>query len=330
MRIVARARILGLAMLVSMVASVAPASGHSVPLPPYCADRILVLAAMPLELNPLLEAATVEREVQHRNRTFWVGRLGGHRVVMAMTRIGLVNARQTTLAAFDRFPCFSAVVFSGVAGSKRKIADMTIPARWTLDDGRTWIRANVRMLKTARALEGTDAVQLDRAVPVGDAACLCPGVDTIATPVSVTHQPRVYVGGDGISSDTYGDKALPCVPSGGDEFGCTPCMPGSTPADAAYFASNAPSYLDPAFLQGFFTPPGETTDTMEAQDMESAAVGEVARANGVPFLAIRAASDGEGDSLNLPGFPFQFFAYRQLAGDNAATTTIAFLERWPA
>ncbi|MCU1427209.1 MAG: hypothetical protein JWL83_1209, partial [Actinomycetia bacterium] len=37
-------------------------------------------------------------------------------------------------------------------------------------------------------------------------------------------------------------------------------------------------------------------------------------------------SDGRGDPLNLPGFPWQFFAYRQLAGNNAAAVTIAFLK----
>jgi hypothetical protein len=39
-------------------------------------------------------------------------------------------------------------------------------------------------------------------------------------------------------------------------------------------------------------------------------------------------SDGGGDPLSLPGFPFQFFYYRQLAADNAAITTLAFLASW--
>jgi nucleoside phosphorylase len=48
----------------------------------------------------------------------------------------------------------------------------------------------------------------------------------------------------------------------------------------------------------------------------------------VPFLGIRAVSDGAGDPLHLPGFPAQFFVYRQLAGNNAAAVTIAFLQVW--
>jgi hypothetical protein len=50
----------------------------------------------------------------------------------------------------------------------------------------------------------------------------------------------------------------------------------------------------------------------------------------VPFLGIRAVSDGQGDPLHLPGFPFQFFVYRQLAGNNAAAVTVAFLRTWAA
>jgi len=37
-------------------------------------------------------------------------------------------------------------------------------------------------------------------------------------------------------------------------------------------------------------------------------------------------SDGGGDPLGLPGFPVQFFYYRQLAADNAALVTAAVLK----
>ncbi|MCA1833262.1 MAG: hypothetical protein LC750_11155 [Actinobacteria bacterium] len=63
-------------------------------------------------------------------------------------------------------------------------------------------------------------------------------------------------------------------------------------------------------------------------DMETAAVAQVANANTIPFIAFRALSDGLGDPLHLPGFPFQFFYYRQLAADNAAEMTLAFLQAW--
>jgi hypothetical protein len=48
----------------------------------------------------------------------------------------------------------------------------------------------------------------------------------------------------------------------------------------------------------------------------------------VPFLGFRGMSDGPGDPLNLPGFPFQFFVYKQIAADNSATAVEAFLSSW--
>ena len=92
---------------------------------------------------------------------------------------------------------------------------------------------------------------------------------------------------------------------------------------------NAPSTLgDPSFWTALLQPPAQTTDTYEAQDEETAVVAQVARRYGVPFLGIRAVSDGQNDPLMLPGFPWQFFVYRQLAGNNAAAVTVAFLRKW--
>lgn len=41
-----------------------------------------------------------------------------------------------------------------------------------------------------------------------------------------------------------------------------------------------------------------------------------------------AMSDGPGDPLHLPGFPVQFFVYKQIAANNAARVTEAFLQNW--
>src|SRR5207249_4141254 len=101
---------------------------------PDCVHRVLVLTAMPLELNPLVRAARIDSTVRIEDRTFYVGRLAGNDVVLAMTGIGPANAQQTSTTAFDNFPCsFSAAMFSGVAGSKENIGDVTVPQRWTLD-----------------------------------------------------------------------------------------------------------------------------------------------------------------------------------------------------
>jgi hypothetical protein len=74
--------------------------------------------------------------------------------------------------------------------------------------------------------------------------------------------------------------------------------------------------------------PRMPSTTYDASDEETAAVAGVAAHNGTPFIAFRAVSDGQGDPLKLPGFPAQFFVYRQLAADNAASVAAAFLDAW--
>jgi nucleoside phosphorylase len=314
----------------ALLAGLAPSTAGAKP-PPACGRRVLVLTAMPLELNPLVSKATLDprKTVRVNDRTFYVGRLAGNDVVLAMTGIGLVNAEQTATAAFEHFRCrFTAAVFSGVAGSQHNIGDVVIPKRWTRDNAKTWTPVDPAMLQVSNALKGTK-VKLAQDLPTGDAACVCPGVKDPTMPVHLAKPPAVYVGGDGTSADTFGGHAVPCLPGGGDIAGCKPCITGpGFGEDVAAFARNAPALFDAEFFKAFFQPPAATTQNMDSQDEETAAVAQVARAYHVPFLGIRAASDGKGDPLNLPGFPWQFFVYRQLAGNNAATVTIAFLRLW--
>jgi nucleoside phosphorylase len=288
-----------------------------------CDQRVLVLSAMPLELNPLVAKASLTSTVRVDGRIFYLGRLAGHDVTMALTGIGPVNATQTATIAFKHFRCpFAATVFSGVAGSSSYIGDVMIPQRWT-SDGKAFVGVDPALYAVARRLPGH--VPLSPDLPLGDAACLCGGVDA-ATPVHLPQQPRVRVGGAGETSDPFGGSAAPCTWGGGDIAGCEPCvLTGDPAADTATFAGNAPSV--PGLLVGALQPVPATTSTYAAQDEETGAVALVARRYGVPFLGIRGVSDGKGDPLGLPGFPVQFAVYRQLAGNNAAAVTLALLGR---
>jgi nucleoside phosphorylase len=292
--------------------------------PSRCAHPVLLLSAMPLELNPLVAKATITSTTHVQGRTFYGGRLAGVDVVMALTGIGPVNATRTSTVAFTTFRCsFAATVFSGVAGSSAYLGDVMVPSRWTSDGGKHYVGTSPGMYAVARTLRG---VKLSADVPVGDAACLCGGVDA-ATPVHLPHQPQLRVGGAGETSDPFGGAAAPCTYGGGDIAGCEPCVLTGDPArDTEEFAGNAAGI--PALLVGALQPLPTTTSGYAAQDEETGAVDLVARRHGVPFLGIRSVSDGQGDPLHLPGFPVQFAVYRQLAGNNAAAVTVAFLRAW--
>ena len=297
---------------------------------PACAERVLVLSAMPLELNPLVEQATITGREERAGHTFYPGRLGRVDVVLAMSGIGPANATQTTEAALSLPGCrFRAVLFSGVAGSQGNIGDVAVPRRWTLDDGKHWASVDPALLRVARGLQPR-SLGLTQDVPVGDAACACPGVDA-ATPVHLPTKVTLRVGGEGTTSDPFGGYAVPCLPGGGDIAGCEPCltMPG-TVNNTFTFAERAPSVADPGFFQALFRNEGTSSYKADANDQETAAVLKVAQRHGVPFLGIRGVSDGQGDPLNLPGFPVQFAYYRQLAADNSAAVAVAFLKAWDA
>jgi hypothetical protein len=186
------------------------------------------------------------------------------------------------------------------------------------------------MLATVRQAIAGAPVPLEQSTPTGDPACICPAPPNVVTPVRVTHKPQVEVGGDGLSMDPFGGRALPCTPGGSDVFGCVPCRETNTQAasQTGRFVSGAVPFVNPSFFLGYEAASTPPPGTYVEQDMETAAVFQVAATYHVPAIGFRAASDGKGDPLMLPGFPAQFFVYKQLAADNAAATALAFLGAW--
>jgi nucleoside phosphorylase len=278
-----------------------------------CEQRTLVLSAFPAEADAVLSHTMLDSNpvVVADRRHFYLGSISGKKVIVAMTGIGLVNATGTTETAFARFTdaasiAIGAVVFSGVGGGagRTSIADVAVPARWTLDNGTTFHPVDPGMLATAEKL----SVALKN--------------------VNLLRQPQVFVGGDGCSSDNNNGVAFPCIPNGGGVFGCQPC---SAPDRSLLYTGNffqaAGPWLKNALISNLRIV-STSNPAFDATDMETAATQAVADAHGAPFLGIRGISDGPGDPLHLPGFPFQFFYYKQIAADNAARVTAAFLQSW--
>jgi len=299
---------------------------------------VLVLSAMPLELDPLLAAARgadYAHPVMLNNRPFVTANLEGNNVIMGLTGIGPENAQATTEDAFNTFQCngvseISGVVFSGTSGGDF-IGDVFVPDGWSYAGGPA-VASDPTMLKVAAQ---APAPKLEQSTPPGDPACACEATDQLQTPVTVQHRPDVSFGGTGLTTDPFGGRILPCAPTGSDIFGCTPCpeLDMDAPAQTLSLAQEAPAFLEPGFFLGYTnstTPAG----TWVSEDEETAIVAQVATAHTlpggtpVPFIGFRAASDGGGDPLHLPGFPAEFFVYRQLAANNAAATALVFLRQW--
>ena len=298
-------------------------------------ERTLILSAFPAETDAILARTTLDPNpsVVVDGHHFYLGTLGGKKVIVAMTGIGMVNAAQTTEIALDHFTpesgiSISAVVFSGVAGGsgRTEIGDVAVPARWTSDDGQTWHAVDPGMLAVANTLD-VDLLSRDS---IGDPSCYC---GLFAGPqIDLRREPDLFVGGDGSSDDNNNGTAFPAIPSipfVGDIFGAQPC---AAPDFSLLFTGNFFQAIVPflAFglvsnLTGLLNP---VVPPVDAVDQETAAAQQVADAHGIPFLGIRGMSDGPGDPLNLPGYPFTFVVYKQIAADNAAIVTEAFLQNW--
>ncbi len=289
-------------------------------------QRTLVLSAFPAEADAVLSHIVLDRHPVVRSdvRHFYLGTIGGRKVIAAMTGIGLVNATETARTAFARFTRASstsigAVLFSGVAGggARVNIGDVAVPARWSLDGGATFHPVDRGMLAAARGL----SVDLESVNHLRQKA---PRVKL----VDLKRRPRLVVGGDGSSSDNNSGQAFPCIPNGGGVFGC---QPRSAPDRSLFYTGNFFRAVGPWLRRALISNLNITpmaNPAFDATDMETAAVQSVADAHGVPFLGIRGISDGAGDPLRLPGFPFEFFFYKQIAAENAARVAAAFLQSW--
>lgn len=255
-------------------------------------QRIAVLSAFPAELAAVLQHVVVTSREAVGNRTFTRGTIEGVAVVVGMTGIGLVNAEVTARQLLDQ-EAFTGVVFSGVAGSTQRIADVAVPDLWQTDDAAVYV-VDPEWLELAQASAATAVSSFDHCT-------------TVVTPprgeVCLGFAPALVIGGLGVSSDPFGGVAQECRPGGGDVFGCDVESVGAALRRARASVSETPL----------------------VSDMESGAVAAVAAARGLPFIAFRGVSDGEQDPLGLPGFPSQFFAYYKLAAHNAAVAAATFV-----
>ena len=274
--------------------------------------RLAVMSAFDTELVALRAAATITETRVVNGRTWYLGTLAGHDVVLLLSGFSMVNAAMTTQALLDRIPV-RAIVFSGIAGGVNPglgVGDVTVPAQWgnyqetvfaretptgfvpsrvTTDfpgfgmmftqgtsvtvrgaapdslERRFWFPADTLALRVAR--EVAARVPLVRCT--SDGSCL-PG------------QPRVVVGGNGVSGPTFVDNA---------------------------------AYRDWSWR----------TFQADALDMETAAVAVVAHENQVPYIAFRSLSDLAGGEAG----PNVARTFGRLAAANSAAVVLEFLRAYP-
>lgn len=97
---------------------------------------IAILSALAEEQQGLIELLAQSRCVQRAGRTFWLGRLHGQEVVLALSRIGKVAAATTATTLIEAFGV-EQVVFTGVAGGLGpgvKVGDVVVADQYLQHD----------------------------------------------------------------------------------------------------------------------------------------------------------------------------------------------------
>lgn len=196
--------------------------------------RIAVVSAFSSELTLLLEEADIEAECVLTGVTYSVGTLRGSDVVMFLSGVSMVNAAMTTERAINHFNV-ERIVFSGIAGGVNpdlNIGDVVVPRQFGQYLESTFVReingefsprsddppfANYGMMYPEPTSYTPPGGEPDEYVPTfwfpADEEMLAVAqrldLELECTPedVCLTYEPKLVVGGNGVSGQSFVDNA---------------------------------------------------------------------------------------------------------------------------
>lgn len=295
-----------------------------------CTPRIGIVSAFGAEADLLLAETSDKREYSLSGNTYTTGVLAGNPVVIVLSGVSVVNAAMTAQRMLDHFGV-THLIMSGIAGGlnpAHHVGDVLIPERWALPleayfssgseapapCGRPGDLSCLGLrLAQATSAAGTDyggtgvfmretQVITAQSGPAGEFKFAFE-VDAEMLSVAMQIEPQLSRCGDADASVCVATQ--PALKIGG------------TGMSGSMFIAN-PTYREYVFA----------TIGAEVVDMETAALGQVAYANGVPYLAFRSVSDLAGGGED--GASVGAFFGSGLAEANEARVAIAFLTEWAA
>ncbi len=158
-------------------------------------SRLAFISALQVELEPLLDQATIVEQVTHEGFQFHLGDLNGARAVFLVTGPGFDRAAFATEVLIDQYDP-GVILFSGVAGGIDpiiRIGDVSIAERWGRHDlpewqdlGLDWIFVEDWLITAAE--EAARRARLGRCPETG--GCL-------------HYSPSVRVGGSGVTGERF-------------------------------------------------------------------------------------------------------------------------------
>ncbi len=162
--------------------------------------RTAVISAMSVELDALVKAAKVEKEVSFGGKTFYLGTLNGENVVMVQAGIGKVMAAGGTAALLNNFNVKS-VIFTGIAGGVGddvNVMDMVVGTGLVQHDYGTETNDGFEWNGKAAADQETGLIPVDEALSktAYASACAVLGQEKV-------HRGVIATGDQFISSESY-------------------------------------------------------------------------------------------------------------------------------
>lgn len=226
------------ALLALLALAAAPATAQKLDAVP----RTVVMTAFAPEWDALVHQVEGGKEHKLNGLSFLTGTMAGKPVVLMQSGVSMVNAAMNTQLVLDRFEV-KRIVFSGIAGGidpKLGIGDVVVPEDWAQylevsfarRKGEAWVtpeprdasappnfgmmfprgvrtgsatepmkrhysfKADPALLALARKVAGD--VKLRRCVE---------GQGTASAPACLAHDPRIVVGGTGVSAGVFADNA---------------------------------------------------------------------------------------------------------------------------
>ncbi|MBJ3775807.1 5'-methylthioadenosine/S-adenosylhomocysteine nucleosidase [Acuticoccus mangrovi] len=271
-------------------------------------SRIAVLSAFEPEWLMLQEM--VEGRADHLDNgvRYVTGSIEGRDVVLLLSGIGMVNAAMTAQMAIDRFD-LTGIVFSGIAGGvdpALNVGDVVVPEHWG---------SYLHMVFARETEDGGFAVPPFLSAPFANFGMIFPQNEQVRHEGEETPQSRFWFDVDPDYLAAAREAAARVVLNPCREAGV--CLEGTPQITVGGNGVSGSAFVDNADFRRY------VFDTFAARviDMESAAVAQVAFANGVPFIAFRSLSDLAGGGEGSNELPI-FFA---IAAENSATLVAEFL-----
>jgi len=273
--------------------------------------RTAVISAFAPELVALAQATSDKREHRISGTVFTTGRLEGKPVVLFLSGVSMVNAAMNAQRALDHFR-ISRIVVSGIAGGvdpALDVGDVVAPDEWG------------EYLESVAAREDAPGHFAPAAI------------DPFAGPPFLMFYPKAVqvTGPDGRTEHRAWFPADPALVALARQVAPTVALKRCTGAGRCLAATpkvvaggagvSGQSFVDNAALRTW------AFGAFHARvlDMETAAVAQVAYANGTPFIGFRSLSDLAGGD---PG-QNQASVFFQLASDNSAAVVRAFVKALP-